>query len=105
MTEMPERKRVPEAHVLAMALRTMRMIDVAKKYGVSPSAICVKLRRAGMPRGESIQKKPARDPVVAVISEPPKRADTVIRITHSGARVTMPRVTIIDGPAADRGNT
>lgn len=87
---------LPEAHVLASDLRKATLADTARRYGVTPSAICVKLRRAGMPRGTSPGRPqpPVSRPVV--VEREPCGIDKVIRITHSGAKVALPRISYID---------
>lgn len=99
---------IPDAKTLASDLLKASLADTARRYGVTPSAICVKLRRAGTPRGETKPGRPAKfkidRPAVTAGTNP----ETVVRITASGARVTLPRVSFIDGPAvrkceAERG--
>lgn len=87
---------LPEAHVLASDLRKATLADTARRYGVTPSAICVKLRRAGMPRGTSPGRPqpPMAIPVVAELE--PSNIDKVIRITFSGAKVSLAKVSYID---------
>lgn len=78
---------------------------IAKKLGVGMRQIysLADTRRDRFPR-RTINK--AISPGVVVLTmpradaeSPPMKPDRVLRITFSGARVTMPRVTFIDGPA------
>lgn len=92
--------RLPDASVIASDLRSMTLSDVAKKYDCSKSAICVKLRRAGMPRGETGRGGRPKTYREEIIEQDNKRPGTVIRTTITGSKITMPRVTFIDGAEA-----
>lgn len=93
----------------AMVRKGMTQTEIASIFGVTTSAINVKLRRAGFAAirnygGNRVTTKHPPD-VCAVIMEkypaPPtvKHTDRVTRITPTGMRISLPRVTFIDGPA------
>lgn len=95
---------LPDATILAAMLREQSIKGVAITLDVSIKAIHIKLKRAGMAIGN--KTRPAR-----VLSGMRPRAlsnrpampalavDRVVRVTFTGARVTMPRISLIDGKA------
>lgn len=92
---------LPEAGELnAMQRKGMTQGEIARIFGVTVSAINVKLRRAGFARIRAYGGAKIRQPDVDQSPSPSltKHPDRVTRITN-GASVTMPRVTFLDGPA------
>lgn len=97
---LPSRKKgnpVPDANYLKRRLSNTSIKALASELGISTSAICVKLRRAGMPRVKATRigrPQPVKAP-------PPAKIDRVVRTTSIGAKVTMPRLVFLDGPASE----
>ena len=93
---------LPSAHELAGMLTTQTLAEVTAALGVNRKAITTKLRRYGMAVGKPYQHYVVKNRWPTVVSAPLKKErvyhpDRVIRITISGAEVTMPRVAFIDG--------
>lgn len=95
---------LPEAGELnAMQRKGMTQTEIAQIYGVTVSAINVKLRRAGFARIRAyggarvtnVSKIMEQYPAPSTV----KHADRVTRITPTGMHISLPRVTFIDGPA------
>lgn len=89
---------VPDAEYLKRRLSNTSIKALATELRITPSAICVKLRRAGMGRGKEAKAVRA----APVFKTPPVAPqDCVVRTTSIGAKVTMPRLTFLDGPASE----
>lgn len=86
---------LPPVYALVNALTTRTVKEVAEEYGVSPSAICVKLRRAGGSSGKA--GRPPIYPAFEPVEMPRIGADRVVRKTFAGALITLPRIPSIDG--------
>lgn len=95
---------LPSAGELNAMLRTgMKHAEIALMFGTTSAAISVKLRRAGFDatRGYGGIRVSRKRPVERHMSPTPavKHDDRVTRITPTGMRISLPRVTFIDGPA------
>jgi hypothetical protein len=90
---------LPSAKELAGMLLTNTLAEVSAALGTHRKIITTKLRRHGMALG-----KPQSHYVVKVVALPLRKEkkvhpDRVTRVTFSGAEVTMPRLTFLDGIA------
>jgi hypothetical protein len=105
---------LPEAGVLHSHMQKgMTQTEIAALYGVTTSAINVKLRRAGFaPIREYGGRKYTGHRVIAqraaIMEQYPapseiKHSDRVQRVTITGAVVTVRRLTFLDGPALQSG--
>ncbi|WP_337267427.1 hypothetical protein [Oryzifoliimicrobium ureilyticus] len=97
----PDRKPLPQAAILAEQLLTQSLREVAALYGVTPSAVCVRLRRAGMARGKPKPRRAKGAQLAAPAPQPrplrPGQIRRVTRITEIGAAVSVAWVSILDG--------
>lgn len=85
--------RLPDAEELQILLATTSFRKLADDFGVSTSAIHRKIKRAELGRN------PVGRPKVYHPEIP--MSERVVRVTSIGARVTMPRLTFLDGPASE----
>lgn len=87
--------RLPEADKLRILLAKTSTRKLADDFGVSTSAIYRKIKR------DVLGRAPVGRPKVYHPEIP--MSERVVRVTSIGARVTMPRLTFLDGPASERG--
>jgi hypothetical protein len=100
---------IPDAgDLFALMQKGMTQTEIGNLYGVTPSAICVKLRRAGFaPTREYGGNRVTRiktPEMIALLKKHPapsetKHSDRVTRVTPTGSRITLARVSYIDGIA------
>ena len=90
----------------AMQRKGMTQGEIARLFGVTVSAINVKLRRGGFARIRAYggaRVNTVKAPEQYTSPSVSKHPDRVTRVTFSGAHVTMPRLTFLDGPAQQSG--
>lgn len=87
----------------AMVRKGMTQTEIASIFGVTTSAINVKLRRAGFApiRGYGgVRVVTKRQPEQSASPSATNHTDRVVRVTPTGMRISLPRVTFIDGALA-----